>query len=397
VFANKYIEKNYRLEPLISVRPDSETGIIIVIPCFQEYDILNTLKSLNQCSAPECKVEVIILINHSENASNKIKEINSTSFREIGKWIISNETKKLSFLPTKPIDLTQKWAGAGLARKKGMDEAICRLNQINKPNGIVVSLDADTLVDKNYLVEIEKYFQKNRKHVGATISFQHQINNLDPKHLKGIQLYEKYLKYYKAALSFTGYPYAMFTIGSAFTVTANAYVARGGMNRRKAGEDFYFLQSLAQQGEIGEIISTKVYPSARLSNRVPFGTGPIMQKWMDGKEDLNNTYNICAFSDIKSLFNIKEKLYKISENDFQKLLFQFPLPVRLFLNKDNFLCQLNDLNQNCSSLKTFNQRFFHIFNAFKIMKFLNYAHEEIYEKVDLEEQILKLEQLNRKK
>ena len=66
----------------------------------------------------------------------------------------------------------------------------------------------------------------------------------------------------------------MFTIGSAFAVTANAYIKRGGMTRSQAGEDFYFLQTLAQIGTVGEITTTKVYPSARLSDRIPFGTGP---------------------------------------------------------------------------------------------------------------------------
>ena len=76
----------------------------------------------------------------------------------------------------------------------------CRFNLLDKPNGIIVSLDADTLVGKNYLVEIEKHFRENPKHVGATIAFQHQTDGLEEKQLEGIQLYEKYLLYYKNAL-----------------------------------------------------------------------------------------------------------------------------------------------------------------------------------------------------
>ena len=52
-------------------------------------------------------------------------------------------------------------AKAGTARKAGMDEAVRRYNLLGKPQGIIVSLDADTLVDENYLVEIENYFRKN--------------------------------------------------------------------------------------------------------------------------------------------------------------------------------------------------------------------------------------------
>ena len=188
-----------------------------------------------------------------------------------------------------------------------MDEAVFRFNTLGNPKGLIVSLDADTLVAENYFIEIEKHFSKNPENVGATISFQHQTEGLNSKHLEGIQLYEKYLQYYKNAIEFTGYPHSMFTVGSAFVVTAEAYVKRGGMNRRQAGEDFYFLQNLAHLGPIGEISTTTVFPSARLSDRVPFGTGPILQKWMGGAEDLTQTYNFQAFADLKEFFSIKRQ------------------------------------------------------------------------------------------
>ena len=103
-----------------------------------------------------------------------------------------------------------------------------------------VSLDADTLVAKNYFREIEKHFRNHPKQVGATLAFEHQKQDLKQRHYEGIELYELYLGYYKQALQYSGYPYSLFTIGSAFAVTAEAYVKRGGMNRRQAGEDFYF-------------------------------------------------------------------------------------------------------------------------------------------------------------
>jgi len=49
--------------------------------------------------------------------------------------------------------------------------------------------------------------------------------------------------------------------------TAQAYIAVGGMVRRQAGEDFYFLQKLAKRGPIHEIADTTVRPSPRRSDR----------------------------------------------------------------------------------------------------------------------------------
>lgn len=389
MFADKYLQKQNR-ETLILDSPDSEIGISIVIPCFREPDILQTLNSLQRCKLPRQQVEVIILINHSEHAHETIKTFNCKTKAELDSWGLKNQNKGIKYIAVGPIELRKKWAGAGLARKRGMDEAISRFNRLNKPKGILVSLDADTLVDENYLIEIERYFIENPKNVGATISFQHQKEGLLLKQLEGIQLYEMYLEYYKQALDFSGYPYSMFTIGSAFVVTAEAYVKRGGMNRRQAGEDFYFLQNLVQLGKVGEITTTKVYPSARLSDRVPFGTGPVLQKWMNGEEDLTLTYNYRAFADLKKIFEIKEHFFKVDESEFKGIISGLPESIHQFVLNDNFWKEIEDLNKNCSRLASFQNRFFQKFNAFKILKYLNFAHDNFYEKSDLQSQIKKL-------
>jgi glycosyltransferase involved in cell wall biosynthesis len=376
---------------LIPEIPDRNMGISVVIPCYREPEIIQTLQSLFLCRLPDSGVEVIVLINHSEISPEAVKLQNRHTKDEVEEWILKNPKSGLRFFAVGPVELRKKWAGAGLARKSGMDEAIRRFNLFNKPNGIIVSLDADTLVEENYLVEIENYFKQNSDQVGATITFSHQTEGLEKKHLDGIQLYEKYMDYYKKALEFAGYPYPMFTVGSAFAVKAEAYVKRGGMNRRQAGEDFYFLQNLVQVGPVGEITGTTVHPSARLSDRVPFGTGPVLQKWMRGEEDLTKTYNFQAFNDLKRFFDVANVLFKISEKDYEELRIKLPPSVGIFLQEDNFWLEINDLNKNCSTLPAFQKRFFQKFNAFKILKFLNFSHEKYYQKADLESQIFRLE------
>ena len=44
--------------------------------------------------------------------------------------------------------------GVGLARKTGMDEAVRRFNSIDKPEGVILNLDADCLVEQNYFVSV---------------------------------------------------------------------------------------------------------------------------------------------------------------------------------------------------------------------------------------------------
>ncbi len=388
MFAKRYIEKNILYPEFIPEKPDTELGIIVVIPCFREPDILQPLSSLLVCNLPDKNIEVIIVVNHSESTPSEIIHFNQRTYNEIQEWANENNSNQRRFYPILPDAFPKKYAGAGMARKTGMDEAIRRFNQLDKNDGLIVSLDADTLVDPNYLTEIEKHFNNHPKHVGATLRFQHRIDpSMDKRQIKGIHLYEKYMHYYKDALDFSGFPYAMHTIGSAFCVQAEAYTKQGGMNRKQAGEDFYFLHKLTQLGKIGEITSTCVYPSARLSDRVPFGTGPVLKKWLHNEEDLNNTYSFQAFIDLKAFFDTIEKIYGCSAEDYSRLMKNLPASISAFLQKEDFEKELEELNKNSSNLGSFTKRFFQKFNAFRILKFMNYSHENHFSKENLSKQI----------
>ncbi len=382
MFANRYISKNIIYPEFIRQEPDPDLGMIIVIPCYREPDVLETLQSLVACTRPTCGAEVIIVVNQPENETSENSEINRETFLLLKEWETQADRPWLHFFPISPDPFPPKTAGAGMSRKTGMDEAIRRFHAINRPDGIIVSLDADTIVDPAYLVEIEQFFKANTGYVGATIRFQHRIDPAmtDERQTEGIRLYERYLHYYRDALAYTGYPFAIFTIGSAFCCTAESYTKQGGMNRRQAGEDFYFLHKLSQLGPIGEINSTCVFPLARLSDRVPFGTGPILQRWLDGQEDLTYTYNFQAFSDLKVFFDQLDSLFKINEDAYHRLLAKLPLPLQQFLKEDHFFEELTVVNQHSSSVLTFRKRFFQVFNAFKILKFINFIHHSFYSK-----------------
>lgn len=390
-FADRYLIKN-AVESLIDEEPHPETRIMVVIPCLREPEIVDTLEALKRCSPPKCKVEVLVVINHSEQAPEEVKKFNHSTREKLEIWLLQNPVDWGKIFVLGPVELRRKWAGAGLARKSGMDEAVRRFNWLEAPQGIIVSLDADTLVESNYLQAIERYFLQHPSHIGCTLAFAHQKEGLSGRLKEGIELYETYLHYYKNALAFTGYPYAMFTIGSAFAVKAEAYVKRGGMNRRQAGEDFYFLQNLVQMGTVGELTDTCVFPAARLSDRVPFGTGPILKKWMDGEEDLSLTYNFSAFEDLRMFFEAIPCFFQTNRQRYFKVLSGLPASICLFLEEDRFWDDLDQLNRNCASEQNFRTRFFQLFNAFRILKFLNFSHEKYYKKAGLHRQVERLTQ-----
>jgi glycosyltransferase involved in cell wall biosynthesis len=171
------------------------------------------------------------------------------------------------------------WGGVGLARKIGCDSVLAFLWASNKTialdDFIFFSLDADTIVSPDYLDTAGHKLRKSGC-TGGVISFKHQEAD-SPERQAAIDEYEAFLNYYVAGLRWAGSPYAFHTIGSCLCFTASGYIrANGFAARRQAGEDFYFCVEIAKTGAICEIQNTMVFPSARISRRVPFGTGKRM-------------------------------------------------------------------------------------------------------------------------
>src|SRR5262249_26021974 len=156
----------------------------------------------------------------------------------------------------------------------GMDEALRRFDAVERPGGVIVGFDADCRCERNYLTAIERHFERNSNSPGCSIYFEHPLNGpLEPAIYEAIAEYELHLRYYVQALRFGGFPHAFHTIGSSMAVRAGVYRKQGGMNKRKAGEDFYFLHKIIPLGGFTNLVETRVIPSPRASDRVPFGTG----------------------------------------------------------------------------------------------------------------------------
>ncbi len=369
----KYIDKHSVYKQLVNQLPHPQLKLIIIIPAYNEPQIFDTLNSLKKCEPAKYPTEVLIVINHSCKAPKPIIQQNDQTYNDILEWIKNESTEQLKFHCILKGDLPQKHAGAGLARKIAMDEAIRRLNSVNNENGIIASLDADTLVSRNYICDIQNAFSKKKKLSCAIFYFEHFTTpETSDKNHKAIVLYELYLRYFKQALKYTGFPYAFHTIGSCFAVTASAYAKQGGMNRKQGGEDFYFLHKIFPLGNVAELNHIKVFPSSRPSNRVPFGTGPAIQKIMNDNSFV--TYQPIYFSYLKNLFDSVKCLYMV-DYDILKSIFDGLHPtLQQFIGIEDFTKKLNEINGNCASKNTFSQRFYQWFDAFKIIKYLNFVH-----------------------
>lgn len=378
-FADKYLKKQRLFPDYIEDTVSEELNIIVTIPCFNEPDLIPSLDALWNCERPNCKLEVIVIVNSGELVSDEIFAQNQKTISDAKVWMENHQDEKLQFFLIDQPNLPKKTAGVGLARKIAMDEAVSRFNKIGNANGIITGFDADSGCDSNYFVEIEKLFKKYPKANGANIFYEHPIEGIDFEEpiYSAIAQYELYLRYYMLAMRFAGHPHAFHTVGSSFAVTANAYIKQGGMNRRQAGEDFYFLQKIIALGKFYEIKTTRVIPSPRESDRVPFGTGKAIATFLEEGILDYKTYNYSAFKDIKVFFERVDEFFGVDYDTYlNKLIVNLPGPVRSYLKEDNFFEALDEINKNCSSIESFRKKFFGAFNAFKILKYLNNVHEQ---------------------
>jgi hypothetical protein len=179
--------------------------------------------------------------------------------------------------------------GVGEGRRIGLDLGLSVLTENAEDPGLLICLDADTLVEADYLREVQKHFDSGDSWA-AVVGYAHTLP-AEARERAAIVRYEIFLRYQELGLRWARSPYAFPTIGSTMVTSCDAYVSAGGMNRRQAGEDFYFLQELAKTGGVSRIDSTTVHPSARSSDRVPFGTGATVGRHLSGADDGSTVYH----------------------------------------------------------------------------------------------------------
>lgn len=384
-----YLERYGYPKVLTAEKPSDDLRISIVIPCYNEPDLLNTLNSLKQCLLPTCAVEVLVVINEPEQCEEEIKVHNLETFETAAIWAKNNSTEHLKFLVFHLNDLPKKHAGVGLARKIGMDTAVRRFQSLpnfNFQEAIIVCLDADSLCLPSYLLSIEKHFTQYPESPGCSIYYEHPLEgNLSPIIYQGIIKYELYLRYYVHALRYAGFPYAFQTIGSSMAVRLPAYIKQGGMNRKKAGEDFYFLHKIIPLGNFSELTSTTIVPSSRVSNRVPFGTGKAIGDWVKGNETFYPAYAPATFIALKEWLRHISELFELPLETYSIWLAERDPMVQDFLQINDFEEVLKRIKRESSHIKNFHKKFFEWFNAFTVLKFVHFSRDKFHPEIPVEE------------
>ena len=355
---------------------------IIVVPAIAELNNLpEFIKSLEQNDKLDLlNTLLLIVVNNSISSTDEVKEDNKKTLE----YLRNLNTKiNLSFIDACSAgkEMDDKNGGVGLARKIGMDLALTKFDYLSINKNILICTDADCVIDSNYLLEILGDFNRHN-YEAAVVNFSHDISG-DDEETKAIICYEIFLRYYVLGLSFAKSDYAFHTIGSTMLCTPEAYVKVEGMNKRKAAEDFYFLEKLAKVYPVGEIKSTFVHPSKRGSWRVPFGTGRSVDRYLSNERDEYLLYDPKSFIILKNWLEVfydnslteQAGLIKIAKN-IHPSLFDF-------LNQqdfENFVKKVLLNNKNKSEIEK--QKHFW-FDAFKTLKLIHYLRDETYPNINM--------------
>ncbi len=246
-------------------------------------------------------------------------------------------------------------------------------NSLDK-NGIILSFDADSVCDSNYFESIENHFKTHPDTDGCSIYFEHPLSGEEfPDEVyKAIVYYELHMRYYYQGLKYTGHPNTFHTIGSSFAVKSLSYCHQGGMNTKQAGEDFYFLQKFFDLGNFTECMTTRIIPSPRPSDRVPFGTGPSVLKFIRTQKEILS-YNPRLFEILREFIQLVPDFYQPNEETVGRVVKNLDHSLTGFLENQSFPEVLAEINQNSGSLEGFIKRFFRWFNMFRMLKYLNFA------------------------
>jgi hypothetical protein len=380
-FAGQYLSR-HAVTDKIHNSPKKDLRFIVVLPSFDEPRLIHTLQSLWSCRRPASAVEIVVVVNSPENAASGIIAANKKTIKEASAWVNThNDPGFTSYVLDEP-RLPSHEAGPGLARKIGMDQAVLRFNSLGRPDGVIISFDADTLCRPDYLKEIEKCFDQYPGTKSCSVYFEHPLAGEEFPDIvyRAIAEYELHMRYYISALRRTKFPYSFHTIGSCFCVTAETYVGQAGMNKRKAGEDFYFLQKVIPLGNFREVNTTCVYPSPRPSGRVPFGTGAVIKKFTDGKISEVETYHPGSFVPLQELFSDPAGWYRLTSSGIAEEFKKLPEVIREFTGAE-FPRKIEEINNNSSAPDRFVKRFYQWFNMFRVLKFLNYVHKKHFSRV----------------
>ncbi len=394
LFVEKYLEKYSIRDWDLETSPNKKFDNIIVIPAISELENIKILLASLMQNDISCihKTLIIFVINNLVSSEDKVKQDNIKTIEYLKNIILDKPSDDLAkrlgeskfnigIIDTASSgkELPENNGGVGLARKIGMDIALTIFDYASDDKKILICTDADCTFQNNYLSEIIDQFN-NQSLSAAVINYEHDISG-DYENTKAIICYEFYLRYYVLGLKYAGSPYAFHTIGSTIVCDHESYIKAEGMKKRKAAEDFYFLQKLAKISNIKKISSTTVYPSNRTSWRVPFGTGQRVGRFLSKERDEYKLYDPEIFGVLKQWLGALNKNYTLL-SDYLSESERIHPQLYKFLIKQEFDKDFSRILNHAKDEKQLNLQKKQWFDGFRTLKFIHHLRDNSFPEIN---------------
>lgn len=386
-YLNKYSSDNWRVE----AADLSCIKNIVVIPAIDELENIKILLgSLIECENKYFKSTLFLfVINNAVASKDSVKINNRLSLSFLRKLIFNKSDDDFSYIFKKNglrigiVDVSSpgkempaKDGGVGLARKIGMDLSLHLFDYNSAAKNIMVCLDADCTVSKNYLNVIVDTFNFQNLNA-ASIYFEHKLSPGEET-TPAIICYELFLRYYILGLRYANSYFAFHTIGSSMACTAESYIKIEGMNKRKAAEDFYFLEKLAKNFAVENIKDAVVIPSARGSWRVPFGTGQRVNRFYAHTHDEYSLYSPECFYILKEWQSLFFTGTNLSAAVYLSLSKKINIELWDFLASNNFQSSCEKILKNSKTEDQINLQKLRWFDGFKTLKLVHHLRDNAF-------------------
>ena len=315
---NKYLERHAEKESRFSIAKfEKQFGslavfsTVLVVPIFDEQsDCLNSVfKNITTGDTL-----IIPVVNAPEQTNAKVSKVQSLREKIERTIACLEDLRRSTSFPLLIVDRVTEGQrippkeGVGLARKIGSDIALSLIAQNKIKSRWIYQTDADAVLPPDY-------FFRNLPVAGAALfPFKHVSN--DTILQKCARLYELHMEHYEKSLSESGSIFGFTALGSTMVIQASTYAAVRGFPKKSAGEDFYMLNKIRKLTQIKSVAGAPIEIEARLSDRVPFGTGTNLKKIsslleQDRSEGNFKSYNERCFGALKCAL---EHIKQISRN-----------------------------------------------------------------------------------
>lgn len=290
----RYAEPEARLASEVAPAAGVRYGQTFVVPARAEpAGFLAGLRAAAETAGLDgARILAIVVVNAPSRAARGEHETNARLLAELRGRFPAQATWRgetaADLLAAGPLDLLlvdratsgrelPAREGVGLARKIGHDLGLALWARGAIASPWLHASDADAAPPADRLRAADEIGRRHANAVAIVHPFRHEPSGdsaLDDATL----FYEMSLRYRVSGLRWAESPYAWHAMGSALTVRAEAYAAVRGFPAREAGEDFHLLDKLAKLGAVVQAEGDPVRIAARISGRVPFGTGAAVAR-----------------------------------------------------------------------------------------------------------------------